>query len=127
MSNHIHLLVRSGNNDLSGTLRDFKKYTSKAIIKEIQDNVQESRKNWLLFLFSNAAKRQNKSGKYQFWTHDNHAELICSEKFIRQKITYIHNNPVRAGIVEQPEEYLYSSARDYAGNWSPVKFIQLDI
>jgi hypothetical protein len=50
----------------------------------------------------------------QIWTHENHAEIIYSNKFIDQKINYIHENPVRAEIVEHPEDYLYSSARNYA-------------
>ncbi|MFP4060314.1 MAG: hypothetical protein ACLFUC_07530, partial [Bacteroidales bacterium] len=41
---------------------------------------------------------------------------IYSNKFIAQKITYIHDNPVRAGLVEKPEEYVYSSAKAYAGD-----------
>ena len=32
-----------------------------------------------------------------------------------QKLDYIHENPVKEGIVQKPEDYLYSSARDYAG------------
>ena len=44
----------------------------------------------------------------------NHAELIYSQKFIEQKIEYIHNNPVRSAIVSKPEDYIYSSARNYA-------------
>jgi hypothetical protein len=51
---------------------------------------------------------------FQIWTHENHAEYIYSQKFIEQKINYIHQNPVRLGIVECPEDYLYSSARNYA-------------
>jgi hypothetical protein len=41
---------------------------------------------------------------------------VYTDSFLREKIEYIHNNPVRAGIVEQPEHYLYSSARNYAGD-----------
>ena len=59
MTNHVHLLVRSVANDLSGVVRDLKKFTSKAIIKAINDN-RESRREWMLRLFSHAAKRQNK-------------------------------------------------------------------
>jgi REP element-mobilizing transposase RayT len=58
MSNHIHLLARSSNNDLSGTIRDFKKFTSKAIIDKIT-SANESRKEWMLRLFKHAAGRQN--------------------------------------------------------------------
>ncbi len=39
---------------------------------------------------------------------------MYSNKFIKQKVDYIHNNPVKAGLVDKPEEYLFSSARNYA-------------
>ena len=53
--------------------------------------------------------------RYQIWTHENHAEIVYSNQFMDSKINYIHENPVRAGIVERAEDYLYSSARNYAG------------
>ncbi len=56
MSNHIHILARSETNSLSDIVRDFKKHTSKKIIEEII-NGNESRKEWMLNLFSYAAKR----------------------------------------------------------------------
>lgn len=114
MSNHIHLLIKSENAELSDILRDFKSYTSKKIIEEI-DSCNESRKEWMLKIFKDAAFKHKRNSEYQFWTHENHAEYIFSNKFIEQKLDYIHNNPVRAGIVEKPEEYKYSSAKDYAG------------
>jgi len=113
MSNHIHMMVRSAVGDLSGTVRDLKKFTSKAIVEAIGSN-NESRREWILRLMAHAARRQNKEGKYQFWTHDNHAELLYSNSFIEQKLKYIHDNPVRAGLVQKAEDYLYSSARNYA-------------
>jgi len=69
----------------------------------------------MLPIFSHAAKKHARNSKYQFWTHENHAEYIYSDKFIRQKLDYIHNNPFRAEIVTNPEEYRYSSAANYAG------------
>ncbi|MFZ4705243.1 MAG: REP-associated tyrosine transposase [Bacteroidales bacterium] len=113
MSNHVHLLARSSKNDLSGTIRDFKKYTSKAFI-ELISNSGESRKEWMLRLFAHAAKRQNKAGDYQVWTHENHAVEVYGNSFIQTKVEYIHNNPVRAGIVNKAEDYKYSSACTYA-------------
>ncbi len=88
MSNHIHILARSETNSLSDTVRDFKKHTSKKIIEEII-NGNESRKEWMLNLFSYAAKRQNKLGKYQVWTHENHAVEVYSDKFVSDRINYI--------------------------------------
>jgi REP element-mobilizing transposase RayT len=112
MTNHIHLVVRSSISDLSGTIRDFKKFTSKQIIDQIEQG-NESRKKWMLKLFAHAAQRQNKKGQHQVWTHENHAVELISNKFIDQKLDYIHMNPVRAGIVTKPEHYLYSSAASY--------------
>ena len=123
MSNHIHLLIKSKTMELSNILRDFKSYTSKKIIEEI-DTCNESRKEWMLKIFKDAAFKHKRNSEYQFWTHENHAEYIYSNKFIEQKLDYIHNNPVRAGIVENPEEYRYSSARDYAGETGLLEVIQ---
>ena len=114
MSNHIHLLAKSGKEELSDTLRDFKSYTAKKILEEIETG-KESRRDWMLKLFSQAAHKNSRNSKYQFWTQENHAEHIYSNEFIKQKLEYIHNNPVRAGIVDNPEEYKYSSACNYAG------------
>jgi len=74
-----------------------------------------SRRDWILNLFEFSAKQHIRNEKYQIWTHENHAEIIYTNKFIDQKIRYIHENPVRAGIVQNAEDYLYSSARNYAG------------
>jgi putative transposase len=114
MSNHIHLLAKNDQEGLSNTLRDFKNYTSKKIIDEI-DTCNESRKEWMIKLFKDSAFKHKRNSEHQFWTHENHAEHIFSNKFMEQKLDYIHNNPVRAGIVDKPEDYRYSSARDYAG------------
>jgi REP element-mobilizing transposase RayT len=114
MSNHVHMLVQSQNRNLSGTLRDFKSFTSKVIINTIEQG-NESRKAWMLRQFLNAASTHRRNSHYQFWTHENHAEHIYSDKFMEQKIEYIHQNPVRAGYVRLPEDYIYSSASNYAG------------
>ena len=114
MSNHIHLLVKSGIGNLSGALRDFKSFTSKQILKEIEEG-NESRRNWMLITFKIAAAKHERNSAYQFWTHENHAMEIYSYKFFEQKLDYIHNNPVRAGIVSNPVDYVYSSAQNYAG------------
>ncbi len=126
ISNHIHLLARSSEGELSATVRDFKKHTSKKITEEIITGT-ESRRDWMLNLFSFAAKRQNKKGKYQLWTHENHAIEVFSNTFIEEKVAYIHNNPVRSGIVESPDEYIYSSAKQYTGEDGVLDIIPIDI
>ncbi len=80
MSNHIHLLVKSTTENLSGTIRDFKSYTSKLILDEITE-INESRKDWMLKLFEAAAFKHKRNTNYQFWTHENHSEHIFSNKY----------------------------------------------
>ena len=113
MSNHLHLIVAAKENNLSDILRDFKKFTSKQIIKAIQNNEQESRREWMLEIFKKAGETNGRNSEYQFWRQDNQPKELYSPSFVFQKLNYIHNNPVEAGIVDKPEEYLYSSARDY--------------
>ena len=64
---------------------------------------------------------------YQVWTHENHAEECFSPSFTFQRVKYIHENPVEAGIVSREEDYLYSSARDYAGLKGPVNVTLLNL
>ena len=115
MSNHLHLIIsRNGENSLSDILRDFKKYTANQILRNIHQPF-ESRKNWMLWLFKSAGTKNTNNTKYQFWRQDNHPEELISNRFMDQKLQYIHQNPVEAGWVEEPEHYRYSSARNYAG------------
>jgi len=99
---------------LSDIIRDFKKFTSKSILK-LGNEIPESRKGWLLYRFEYAGKFDNRIQKYKFWQETIHAILLDNNTKIDQRINYIHENPVRALIVAEPQEYLYSSARDYAG------------
>jgi REP element-mobilizing transposase RayT len=124
MSNHIHLLAQSETGDLSDIIRDFKNHTSKKFLEVVNDNI-ESRSDWMKLVFEYHGKYKNKQTN-QVWTHENHAEHIYSQKFIEQKVDYIHNNPVRAGIVSRPEDYLYSSARNYAELDSIIDVVKID-
>lgn len=126
MSNHIHLLARASNENLSDVLRDLKRHTSKKIVEAINEG-NESRRDWLLMIFRYAARAHSRNNEFQFWTHENHAIEVYSNNFIEQKVKYIHDNPVRAGIVENPEDYLYSSARNYADLESLITVIKVSI
>lgn len=114
MSNHIHIIARAENGNLSDVVRDFKSFTSKKILHEIEHGT-ESRKDWLLHMFAFKAKYNKRNEKYQLWVQENHPEGLESNAFIEQKLNYIHQNPVRAGLVEEPWHYKYSSAADYSG------------
>ena len=113
MSNHVHLVVSATEHNTSDILRDFKKYTSKQLIKAIQEHPAESRREWMLEIFKKAGETNSRNTSWQFWRQDNQPKELYSEKFTSQKLDYIHNNPVEAGIVEKAEEYVYSSAKDY--------------
>ena len=113
MSNHLHLVASAKNENLSDILRDFKKFTSKQLNEAIINNKHESRKDWMLRIFKEEGSRNSRNKDYQFWRQDNQPQELYSPKFVFQKINYIHNNPVVAGIFERPEHYLYSSAKDY--------------
>jgi putative transposase len=115
MTNHIHLICRAKEGfELSDILRDFKRHTAKHIINEIQENLQESRKEWILKIMQNLGESNKKNKTYQFWRQDNHPIELYKAETIQQKLDYIHNNPVEEGFVLKPEDYLYSSARNYA-------------
>ena len=113
MSNHIHCILSTENN-LSEIIRDFKKHTSKSILKEIENN-SESRREWLMMVFKYHAKYNKRNQDLQFWTHENHAVELSNNELIDSRINYIHQNPVKVGIVQNEYDYLYSSARNFAG------------
>ena len=115
MSNHVHLIIGTSQMPMQDIIRDLKKYTSVKIIEAIKENQQESRKEWLLWLFERAGKKNPNNTNYQFWQQDNHPIELSNNEMMTQKLNYIHQNPVEAGIVLSSEEYLYSSAKNYAG------------
>lgn len=116
MSSHVHMIIgRNSDPNLEGIIRDIKKYTSVAIIKAIKENPQESRRALFMWLFERAGKGNRHNKNYQFWQQHNHPIELNTNEMIQQRLDYIHNNPVEEEIVLSPEDYLYSSAINYAG------------
>ena len=113
MSNHLHLIISAKENNVSAVLAGFKKFTSKRLMKSIFEHPGESRKEWMLGIFRKAGESNSRNTYNQFWQQDNQPKIIYTPDFGRQKLEYIHDNPVEGGIVEKAEEYVYSSARDY--------------
>jgi putative transposase len=115
MSNHLHMIVGAVEGIiLSDIVRDFKKYTSKAMINAIKEE-NESRREWMLNRFEYAGRNDSKIRYFKFWQDGNDEQLIYLMDFFKQKLDYIHQNPVKAEWVDEPQHYLYSSARNYAG------------
>lgn len=121
MSNHVHLIARQKDGNLNNILGRFKSYSAKAILQAIEDNQLESRKDWMLHVFRFHAKFKVSYDEYHFWQNTNHPVELYTPEVIFQKLHYIHNNPVRAGYVEMPEHWMYSSANPN----SPIKVLPL--
>ena len=113
MTNHIHLLLSTKeDHDLANIMRDFKSFTSKRLIKEIK-SINESCKVWLLNKFRFEARRQVRGKNYKIWQDGFHPVEILSADILYEKLEYIHQNPVVQRVVNRPQDYVYSSARNY--------------
>ena len=127
MGSHMHLMCKSTDGFiLSDVIRDFKKFTSKKIIETII-NEPESRREWMLEYFQKACELLKRNQQHKVWQNGYHAELVETNWFIKQKVNYIHNNPVADKIVTFPEDYYFSSARNYAGLDNDLDVILLDL
>jgi len=119
MTNHVHLIMSARPGFMiSNILRDLKKFTSKQIVKAIKENPKESRKGWMYYMFNRAGKRNSNNKDFQFWQQDNHPVELSTAVMLKQRLDYLHENPVRGGIVYEPKDYVYSSAVDYYTNRS---------
>jgi putative transposase len=110
MPSHIHLVARQANGKLNETVRDLKAHIARKVLQLIELAHGESRKDWLLHMFSYYAKFQRQNTKYQFWQKTSYPIELINPNMLVQKIDYIHNNPVAAGLVIDPASWQYSSA-----------------
>ncbi len=109
LENHLHLVLQSP--QLDRDVARLKSFTAKKIIRYLDDKKVKSILEQLAFY-----KKAHKVDRaYQFWQEGVHPERIQNERMMRQKIDYIHHNPVKRGYVDQAEHWRYSSARDYLG------------
>jgi putative transposase len=108
----------NSNEGTSGRLRqmgDMKSFTSGRLRKSIAENMLESRREWMLWMIERAGKKNSNNSGFQFWQQHNQPIELYDNNIMEQKLDYLHNNPVEEGFVDKPEDYVYSSARDYAG------------
>ena len=126
MPNHFHMLFRSKNDDPSGLIREFKGYTSKQLIKLIKENPNDERRDQLLEIFARAAAKRSSVKHYQVWQHNNQPIEVYSTKFIKQKVNYIHMNPLDAGLVRSAWDWKYNSIRNYTGDESVLEIDLMD-
>ncbi len=113
MPNHIHLIFSANNADPDKLLGKFKEVTSKKIVDAIIQNKIDTNHDTFLYFFKKAAKKKSNVNFYQFWQHHNKPIELWSSYIIDIKINYIHQNPVKAGLVLNADDWIYSSARNY--------------
>jgi putative transposase len=109
LDNHLHLVASSEN--LTQVMRDFKRHTA----KEILAVVREENKLWLLKQFEFLKGAHKSKSQHQVWQEGFHPQAITTENMLIQELEYIHFNPVKIGLVDRPEDWRYSSARNYSG------------
>ncbi len=109
LENHLHLVASS--TDLSKEIGDFKSYTARQII-DYYEGVQADN---ILKQLAFHKKRYKHDRNYQLWQEGSHPQRIQDLDMLRQKVEYIHHNPVQRGWVDTPTDWRLSSARNYAG------------
>ncbi|MBS1662315.1 MAG: transposase [Bacteroidetes bacterium] len=123
MSSHLHLVLRTRDGSAPAYFeRDFKKYTTPIILKTIEMEM-DFRKEWMMKHFEEYGKPLKRIEKFHLWQNCSSPLRVDCQQFraLMDRITHIHENPVRERIVEMPEAYVFSSARDYAGIRGLVK------
>ena len=109
LENHLHLVVQS--EQLEKDMARFKTFTAKRLIQYLNEHRVDRILQQLAFY-----KKAHKADRaYQFWQEGIHPEWIQNAEMMRQKVEYIHQNPVKRGYVDLPEQWRYSSARNYLG------------
>ncbi len=109
LENHLHLIAQGAN--LAKDIASFKSYTAGAMIDHLQLHQAER----VLKQLEQHKLLYKRDRTYQVWQEGSHPEAIQGLAMMRQKVEYIHNNPVKRGYVDEPIHWRYSSARNYAG------------
>jgi len=115
LENHLHIIAQS--DDIGKSMRHFKSFTAKALLKLLQkENAQT-----LLEQFRFYKKAHKTDRTYQIWQEGYQPKLIQTDAIMIAKINYIHHNPVKRGYVDEAKHWRYSSARDYEGMKGLIK------
>ncbi len=109
LENHLHLIARAP--ELDKDVKSFKSYTAKGLIAALE----AARAHRLLDMLQLFKAPQKVESTYQVWEEGSHPQRIEDEVVMRQKLDYIHQNPVKRGYVDLPEHWRWSSARTYLG------------
>ncbi len=126
MTNHVHLIIGTNDKPIEAIIRDIKSYTSRKLKEAITENSEESRRKWIVWMMEREGKRNNNNYNWQLWQQHNQPIELSDHDFIQQRLDYIHHNPVKAGFVQNSEDWLYSSATDYAGGKGFLDVVLID-
>ena len=109
LENHLHVVASS--DDIGKSMKKFKAFTAKEILKLLQrENVTT-----ILEQLAFYKKAHKKDATYQLWQEGIQPKLIVNDKMMIDRINYIHNNPLKRGYIDEAKHWRYSSARDYEG------------
>ncbi len=109
LENHLHLVASSP--DISKEIGDFKSFTARQIIDHLEACNARTLLNRLAFLKA----RHKHDREYQLWQEGSHPKQIQGDDMMRQKLEYMHFNPLKRDYVDDPVHWRHSSARNYAG------------
>jgi REP element-mobilizing transposase RayT len=122
MPSHFHWIVEINKQygTLSDIMRDIKKYSAWDLMEQIEKHDRN-----LMEVFTNAAKSYPNQRR-KFWMQRFDDEVIRNEKMFWVKLHYIHDNPVEAGLTNKPEDFKYSSTRNYISKDHSVLFVDTE-
>ena len=87
----------------------------------IIQHLKEQRTEHLLSQLAFHKKAHKIDRTYQVWEEGMHPQWLQNDEMVRQKLEYVHLNPVKRGYVDKAEHWCYSSARNYAGEVGVVE------
>jgi REP element-mobilizing transposase RayT len=112
MPNHLHLIAAAGD-ELHAVVRDFKRFASRTIHDRLKQDGRQTVLDWLAKATQRARRQRGELG---LWQDGFHPQAIYSRAVFEQKLGYLHENPVRKGLVQHPADWWYSSAGFYEGS-----------
>jgi putative transposase len=113
LDTHFHAIVAAP--DLARVLGDLKRHTARQVIEQLE----AEKCDWLLNQLRYLRASHKSESKYQVWQEGSHPQAIVTDEMMQQKLEYLHNNPVKRGLVASPEHWRYSSAHEWLPGASP--------
>jgi REP element-mobilizing transposase RayT len=107
LDTHFHAIVAAP--ELVRVLADLKRHTARRLVEQLE----AERCDWLLRQLRYERAPNKTESQHQVWQEGSHPQAIMSDEMVLQKLEYLHNNPVKRGLVASPEHWCYSSAHEW--------------